>query len=121
MKRIKTVLLLCLVLCATLLVACGEECTHQWDNGYVAKAPNLEAVGQMIHTCSLCGAYKTEEIPRLTHTEHTYSSKWGGDNTHHWLVCDVQDCEVATNKTEHTWADKYGGGYVCQVCRYTKD
>ena len=121
MKIIKLLLALCLVASALLLVSCGEECTHEWNNGYVAKAPNLENEGQRIHTCTLCGEYKTESIPRLTHTEHTYSSKWGGDDTYHWLICDIKDCETATNKTEHTWVDKYGGGYVCQVCRRTSE
>ena len=111
--------LLILSMASMLLLSCGE-CEHEWDEGYQAKAPNLEEEGYLIITCNKCGERKTEPIPKLTHVEHTYSSKWGGDDTHHWLICDVADCQVVTNKTEHTWVEKHGGGEICQVCRKVK-
>ena len=100
--------------------SCGQ-CEHKWDKGYEAQPPTLENEGYTIYTCTECGEKKSEPIPKLTHIEHTYSEKWGGDDTYHWLICDVQGCEAVTNKTEHTWVEKHGGGMICQVCRRAQE
>lgn len=122
MKRSKLFLTLICILSTLPLVfcACGE-CEHSWDKGFVAKAPTTTQKGFTIYTCTDCGEMKSEEIPMLTHVEHTYTKQiWGGDETHHWFKCDFDDCQVTTNKTEHTFVDKFGGGMICQVCRMDK-
>ena len=103
-----------------MLFSCGQ-CEHVWDEGYEAQAPNLEREGYRIITCTECGERKTESIPKLTHIEHTYSSKFGWDETHHWLICDVKDCATVTNKTEHIFVEMHGGGLICQACRCVKE
>ena len=113
-------LLLCFLVLPLSLISCGE-CEHVWDNGYMAKAPNLEESGSKIITCKECGERKIEEIPKLTHIDHVYTSKWGSDKTHHWLKCDISGCDTVTTKTQHTWTDKFGGGKICQVCRYVQE
>lgn len=121
MNKITRFLLVLLVL-STLPLAfssCGE-CEHVWDEGYIAKEATFEEEGYRIYTCTECKEQKAEEIKKLPHKpkDHTYNkSKWGGDNTYHWLICDYDDCESTTMKTEHTWVEKFGGGYICQVCK----
>ena len=122
MKTSKLILLLFLVLSTLPLVfcACEEECEHQWSESFVDVYPTLENDGVMKQVCNLCGENKTESIPRLTHTQHTYSSNWGADSTHHWLICDHEGCQVTTNKAEHTWMPTQGGE-KCQVCSKEKN
>lgn len=122
MARIKKLLVILLILSTLPLVFCScKECEHHWNEGYEAQPPTLESEGYRIITCTECGEMKTESIPKLTHIEHQYSSSWGGDDTYHWLKCDVKDCEAVTNKIEHTWVEKHGGGEICQVCRKTRE
>ena len=122
MRRVKAFLaVLCLLSTLPLVFCSCGECEHSWNDGYVAQAPTLEEKGYRIISCEKCGEQKAEEIARLTHIDHTYSSKWGTDKTHHWLICDIKDCEAVTNKTEHTFVDKFGGGQICQACRYIKE
>lgn len=43
------------------------ECeTHTWDAGVVTQEPTLDAEGVRTFTCTVCGAVKTEAIPKLT-------------------------------------------------------
>ena len=122
MKRIKFFVLVLAVLSTLPLLFCScDECEHQWDDGFVTKEPTTSENGYRIFTCTLCDDMRYEEISKLVHTDHEYSSKWGTDTTSHWLICDFDGCEAVTNKTEHTWVEKHGGGYICQVCRYVKE
>lgn len=63
--------------------------------------------------------------------EHTFSSDWTSDATHHWHKCDGEICLEVSDKAEHTWdtgtvkteatADKAGEmTYTCTVCKATK-
>lgn len=38
---------------------------HSWDEGIVTKQPTESADGEKTYTCSVCGATKTEAIPKL--------------------------------------------------------
>ena len=51
---------------------CGEEeiAVHTWDDGEITKEPTETTTGTRVHTCSVCNATKTEELPVLTH-KHT--------------------------------------------------
>ncbi len=52
--------------------ACGhiaEEAPHIWDEGTVKTEPAVGVPGEKEHTCSVCGAVKTEEIPALEPAE----------------------------------------------------
>ena len=40
---------------------------HTWNNGIVTTEPSCNTVGIKTYTCSLCGATKTEEIPKKHH------------------------------------------------------
>ena len=84
---------------------CGEvkdKAAHTWDNGNITKEPTCTAKGEMIYTCTVCSATKTEEIAT---TEHTFSDKWESDDTHHW--------HEISGKAEHS----YNADGVC-VCGY---
>ncbi len=122
MKRNKLFLVLICILATLPLAFCScGECEHSWNKGYIARYPTTEEKGYTVFTCVECGEMRSKEIPRLTHTEHTYSKLiWGGDDEYHWFKCDYSDCNVTTNKKEHTWVDKFGGGMICQVCRREK-
>lgn len=62
------------------LADCGEN--HQWDAGTVTKYPTLSENGIKTHTCTVCGAQKTEKTDRLTfatNADFTVSS-WDGES-----------------------------------------
>ena len=44
----------------------SEHKTHTWDAGKVTKEPTETAEGVKTYTCTVCGATKTEAIPKLT-------------------------------------------------------
>lgn len=63
--------------------------------------------------------------------EHTWKEEWAQDKTHHWRVCENEECDVTDQKEEHTWdggkvisqptADEYGQMlYKCTVCGKAK-
>lgn len=122
MKNVKVILCALLILSTLLPIfsSCGE-CNHAWDEGYVAKeASELEA-GYSIHTCTKCKETTSMEIPKLPHTKHDYQkTTWGGDATHHWLVCDFENCNATTGKHTHTWTASAKGGEMCLVCKVEK-
>ncbi|MBR4720187.1 MAG: hypothetical protein IK057_00330, partial [Clostridia bacterium] len=47
--------------------ACGEEETeaHAWDEGVVTTEPTTTSEGVKTYTCTVCGATKTEAIPKI--------------------------------------------------------
>ena len=45
------------------------EAVHTWDAGKVTKQPTSSAEGVKIYTCTVCGAAKTEAIPKLGNGE----------------------------------------------------
>lgn len=56
-----------------------EKADHKWNNGVVTKAATCDADGSKTLTCELCGATKTEVIPRpvckLSKKTYTYNGK----------------------------------------------
>ena len=52
-------------------------CEHEWDDGEVTKEPTTKATGVMTYTCELCGATKTEKIPKLTSYQIKYAANGG--------------------------------------------
>ncbi len=110
---------------------CGDTtipAEHVWNSGTVVKAATENAKGLMKYSC-LCGATKTEEIAKLTHT-HTYSSSWSYDDTHHWNVCSGAGCGNVANEATHTMdagtivvaatEDEEGTiQYTCTTCGYS--
>ena len=42
------------------------EAQHNWDSGKVTKQPTAAEEGVKTYTCSICGATRTEAIPKLT-------------------------------------------------------
>ena len=43
----------------------GEEADHTYDNGEVTTEPTVHSTGKKTFTCTVCGATKTEVIPKL--------------------------------------------------------
>lgn len=85
-----------------------DKAAHTWDNGTIIAEPTCTAKGEKTYTCAVCKATKTEEIAT---TEHTFSDKWEGDDTHHWHKC--INCDEISGKAEHS----YNADGVC-VCGY---
>ena len=52
-------------------------CEHEWDDGEVTKEPTTKATGVMTYTCELCGATKTEKIPKLASYQIKYAANGG--------------------------------------------
>ena len=42
-----------------------DFCDENWDNGVVTTQPTVEAEGVKTYTCTVCGATRTETIPKL--------------------------------------------------------
>ena len=80
--------------------ACGHEETaaHTWNSGEVTKTANCKEKGVKTYTCTVCGATKTEDIPKTT--EHSWDSG---------VVTTEPKCEEKGVKT-----------YTCTVCQETK-
>ena len=60
-KRYALILLLLVVLCAALLVAC--ECKHKYSEWSVTTAATCETAGERTRPCSKCGKTERETIP----------------------------------------------------------
>ena len=62
--------------------------------------------------CTAC------DYSQSSHTKHIFS-KWEWDDSDHWLVCNVANCNEAGEKSPHTWLDYYDGGQICKDCKLT--
>ena len=85
----------------------------------------------MLVSCNEKAANTKGESTATTHT-HTYNTKWSKDLTHHWKICDGDECADISEKAEHTWdngnittpATSKADGvktFTCTVCGQTKD
>src|SRR5574344_1919096 len=81
---------------------CEQE--HIWNAGVVPKAASYSATGTMTYTCYVCGATKTEEIPKLV---HTYSTSWSYNSTNHWhsALESGYTTSVISDSASHTWGE----------------
>lgn len=52
----------------------ADKAEHDWNDGEQTLAPTCSAVGTLTFTCTTCGATKTEDIPKLSHTEEVLSA-----------------------------------------------
>ncbi len=75
---------------------------HEWGEGVVITPATELAEGSMKYTC-ICGITKTEVIPKLEHTNHTFTGAWLHDAEQHWKVCTFAGCEQCTEKEAHQW------------------
>ena len=69
--------------------SCGESsdtAQHTWDSGIITKDATEQEEGIKTYTCTICGAFKDEEIEKLPHV-HNYEASWNSDSTHHWHEC----------------------------------
>ena len=103
---------------------CGETeiKEHSFGYGIITKEPTETSTGVKTFTCEICGATKTETIPKLEHT-HTHSyGNWsddGNDSTH------SKTCSCGDTKNEsHIWSSwvKYSAGQYryCSQCGATQ-
>ena len=64
--------------------------------------------------------------------KHVYKTEWMADGTHHWHVCEKEDCTELADKAEHSWdegrisvpAEAGTPGLkiiTCYVCGETRD
>ena len=103
--------------------------THHWkvckDDGCDSRTATSEhSFGEEIsigngntkRTCSVCSYEK------ITH-EHTLSTEYSADESHHWYKCVFDGCNYFGTKTEHSYGDETLGSdglihRVCTVCQY---
>lgn len=105
--------------------ACGDVVkeAHSWSVGTVVKAATHTEFGEMSHVCSICGATKTELIPKLT--EHTYGEWTQVDGDTHQKVCECGDTVIESHiygeweiTKEATETETGSKQRVCSVCGY---
>ncbi|MBQ9984128.1 MAG: leucine-rich repeat domain-containing protein [Lachnospiraceae bacterium] len=111
---------------------CGadlDKAEHVWDDGQVVIAATESATGTKVYTCD-CGATKTEIIPMLAHTKHTYATTWSYDETTHWHACTNASCDEVSEEAEHvfdagvvvveaTEEEEGTKKYTCTTCAYS--
>ena len=110
------------------LCACGaiEYEIHKWNEGVVAVSPTHTAEGQMIFTCEVCNATKTEAIsPEIFN--HTYGAWERYSDTQHKrsCICGAEeysyhfwDTGVITSSSTHRAEGVKT--YSCKNCSATK-
>ena len=52
----------------------ADKAEHDWNNGEQTIAPTCASLGMLTYTCTTCGAKKTEDIQKLSHTEETLNA-----------------------------------------------
>ncbi|MDD6095244.1 MAG: dockerin type I repeat-containing protein [Clostridia bacterium] len=75
------------------------ECEHTWNGGTVAKAETCTAMGEMLYTCTACGAQRTEYIP----TKH-----------------EVGTCFTVVSGTDATCTEDGAKVMQCTICGFKK-
>ena len=92
-----------------------DKAEHIWDEGTVSHESACAENGEMLYTCTVCGAERTEIIPA---TGHTASEDWDFDSAAHWHKCLL--CGEQIDREEH----QFGTDKICTVCgqeeRYTE-
>ena len=92
----------------------GEGCnaeiteTHTWDAGTVTKVATETANGEKTYICTACKATKTETIPKLAHTTHTYGVWTEVDANSHKKSC--AECGESVEEA-HIWENG-----KCKIC-----
>ncbi|MBE6926184.1 MAG: leucine-rich repeat domain-containing protein [Ruminococcaceae bacterium] len=85
-------------------------CTHGWNSGVVTKNATCSASGQRNYTCTLCGATRTEKLPKLLHTWNTGAQtltptcKDEGEMTHKCTACQAVWTAAIPRLTTHTYS-----------------
>lgn len=128
------IMLLALPITAVADTGDPDACDHSWDGGTVTTPATCAAEGVMTYTCTLCGATRTEAIPKTEHTPVTVPGKAatcteaGLTEGSRCSVCDaVIQAQETIPATGHTWSDWVirqeptctdGGieAHICSVC-----
>ena len=79
---------------AKTVVLGADHTTHTWDAGKVTKEPTETAEGVKTYTCTVCGATRTESIPKLS-PKGSQGSATGVDGTPFGKGASVQAAEAA--------------------------
>lgn len=104
-----------------------DVAAHTWNDGVFTTEPTETADGVKTYTCTVCGATKTESVPKLNHT-HTFDmTNWEMSDTHHWHKATCAHTDEKNGYEEHKgdWTEKTPAGYgvdkveerTCTVCR----
>ena len=82
---------------ATTVVLEADHTTHIWDAGKVTKEPTETAEGVKTYTCTVCGATRTEAIPKLTpqDSQGSQTPATGADGTPFGKGASVAAAEAA--------------------------
>jgi len=62
----------------------SAPCAHEYDDGTVVTEPTCTAPGEILYTCTLCGATEWTEIPML---DHTFGAWDAADSDNHARTC----------------------------------
>ena len=106
----------------------SDRAEHTFDGGTVTREATCAAEGERLYTCTVCGATKTEAIPKLS---HTYATRWSRDDVVHWHATTCGCGGVVADRGEHSWdegrvttpatcVDAGVRTYTCTVCHHTR-
>ena len=106
----------------------SDRAEHDWNEGVETLAPTCSAAGIKTFTCTTCGATRTEDIPKIAHTEEVLAAvapsctEKGLTEGKKCSVCGetlVAQEEVAANGHDYSeeWLnDETNHWHVCGVC-----
>ena len=104
----------------------ADEAAHTWNDGVVTTQPTETAEGVKTFTCTVCGATKTESMPKLEHTHDYDIENYKFDVTNHWFECDCGEKAEIEAHTYGVWSEKTPAGddqdkqysRKCSECQY---
>ena len=74
-----------------------ETTAHTWDGGTVKVKADCQTAGEMLYTCTGCGATRTDPVPK---GDHAYSAWTKVDDNNHKHACSVCGKEETAG---HSW------------------
>lgn len=77
---------------------CSETENHVWDNGKITAEPTESSEGVKTYTCSVCGAARTESIPKIIKEDNVET----GDSSNMllWLGLAALSAYIISKKKE---------------------
>ncbi len=109
----------------------GSALGHQMTQHARVEATCGTAGNVEYYSCLKCnknfedsrGSKELSDVVIKATGEHTYSSDWSTDGTHHWKACTNTKCSSVSEKAEHSFVSEYQNGtqvWKCETCAYQK-
>ncbi len=90
------------------------------DSKYLASAATCTSAAKYYYSCEDCGAKGTSTFTHGSALDHSWSTQYSSDNTHHWYACTRKGCTATNGKAAHTGGTaSCTSQATCTVCNKT--